>query len=451
MQVSYRTKFFLAALPFVLLPVSLQANSDGAIARVTAAPGDDPMACTQCHSSFALNSGSGSLRITAAGGGSYTPGVTQRIKVTVADPSARRWGFSFSPRVASNAASGRAGSLATIDNTTRLVCDGDAPAPCRDANTVEFVTHTARGTRAGTTGSVDFEFDWTPPASDVGPVTLYAAGNAANGTGTESGDRIYTTKLDLTPAAAVTKPAISTERGILNAATSEPAVGANTWITIKGTALASTPAAWDVEKFDEKKLPVSLAGVSVTVNGKDAFLQSVSATSIMALAPVDDASGEVEVVVKSNDQASDPVKVKLEPFAPGVFTHDGKFVVLTRGEDPAINRPEQLPAKDKDAAVAKPGEKITLYATGLGATDPDTPAGKLAEAEAKTKAPVTVSIGGTDAPVEFAGIRPGSAAIYQIVLTVPEGLADGDHRVIVQAQDVKSPEVEACCYLKIAK
>ncbi len=450
MQVSHRTKLILAALPLAVLPFALRANQEGAVARVTGAPGDDPMACTQCHSGT-LNSGNGSVKIEAAGGTSYTPGVVQRLKVTVADPTARRWGFSLSPRVASNAPNGRAGSLATANNTTQIVCDGDTPAPCKDANTIEFITHTRTGTRPGTTGSVDFEFDWTPPSSDVGPVTLYAAGNAANGLGNDTGDRIYTTKLDLTPAAAVTKPTITAERGVLNAATAEPAIGANTWITIKGQALASTPASWDAEKFEEKKLPTSLSGVSVTVNGKDAFVQSVSATAITALSPADDAQGEVEIVVKSNDQASDAVKVKLEPFAPGVFTHDGKYVTLTRGEEKPIDRPEQIPAKDKEASVAKPGEKITLYATGLGATDPETPAGKLAEAEAKTKAPVTVSIGGTDAPVEFVGIRSGSAAIYQIVLTVPEGLADGDHRVIVQAQDLKSPEPEACCFLKVAK
>lgn len=449
MPVSHRTKLILAALPLAVLPFALRANQEGAVARVTGAPGDDPMACTQCHSGT-LNSGNGSVRIEAAGGTSYTPGVTQRIKVTVADPAARRWGFSLSPRVASNAPNGRAGSLATVNNTTQIVCDGDTPAPCADANTIEFITHTRSGTRAGTTGSVDFEFDWTPPSSDVGAVTLYAAGNAANGLGNDTGDRIYTTKLDLTPGAPA-KPAISAERGVLNAATTQAAIGANTWITINGSGLASASATWDAEKFEEKKLPTSLSGVSVTVNGKDAYIQSVSPASIRALSPADDAQGEVEIVVKSNDQTSDAVKVKLDPFAPGVFTHDGKYVTLTRGEEKPIDRPEQIPARDKDASVAKPGEKITLYATGLGATDPETPAGRLAEAEAKTKAPVTVTIGGTDAPVEFVGIRPGSASIYQIVLTVPEGLADGDHRVIVQAQDLKSPEPEACCFLKVAK
>jgi uncharacterized protein (TIGR03437 family) len=448
-MISFSSKRFLAGLPVAFLPILLRANSDGAIPRVTGAPGDDPAACTSCHTGTSLNSGPGSLTITAAGGANYTPGVKQRIKVTVADPTARRWGFSLSPRVASNPATGRAGRIGTVDRNTRVLCDGDTPAPCADANAVEFITHTLSGTRLGTTRSVDFEFDWTPPATGVGRVTLYGAGNAANGTATETGDRIYTAKLDLTPAAAVTKPAISSERGVLNAATAEPAVSANAWLRISGLRLASTSASWDAEKFEEKKLPVALEGVSVTVNGKDAYIQSVSPERILALTPADDAQGEVEIIVKAASETSDPVKVKLEPFAPGPFTHDGKYVTLTRGEDKPIARPEQIPAKDKDAAIAKSGEKVTIYATGLGATDPETPAGRLAEAEAPTKAPVKVTIGGTDAVVEFAGIRPGSAAIYQIVLTVPEGLADGDHRVIVQVQDVKSPEPEGCCFLKV--
>jgi uncharacterized protein (TIGR03118 family) len=50
---------------------------------------------------------------------------------------------------------------------------------------------------------VTFQFEWLPPATDQGSVTLYVAANAANGNGTNTGDRIYTTKLTLLPAVPV--------------------------------------------------------------------------------------------------------------------------------------------------------------------------------------------------------------------------------------------------------
>ena len=39
---------------------------------------------------------------------------------------------------------------------------------------------------------MNYEFDWTPPATAVGNITIYVAGNAANGNGNEQGDHIYT-------------------------------------------------------------------------------------------------------------------------------------------------------------------------------------------------------------------------------------------------------------------
>ena len=44
-----------------------------------------------------------------------------------------------------------------------------------------FIEHTSAGTRNGTRNGVTFQFDWTPPAVNAGPVTFYVAGNAANG------------------------------------------------------------------------------------------------------------------------------------------------------------------------------------------------------------------------------------------------------------------------------
>jgi hypothetical protein len=48
-------------------------------------------------------------------------------------------------------------------------------------------------------GSKTFSFDWVAPSTNIGNVTFYFAGNAANGNGTSSGDRIYTGSQVITP------------------------------------------------------------------------------------------------------------------------------------------------------------------------------------------------------------------------------------------------------------
>ena len=45
---------------------------------------------------------------------------------------------------------------------------------------------------------------------------------------------------------------------------------------------------------------------------------------------------------------------------------------------------------------------------------------------AQTKAPVTVTMGGQNAPVSFAGLAPGFVGLYQINAVVPSGIAPGD-------------------------
>src|SRR5262245_50740531 len=101
-------------------PIALFAYVTGPDPRLTGAPGDDT--CTFCHTG-AVNSGSGSVKITAAGGNTYTPGVKQRLQVEVADPTQRRWGFELTARLVSDLKNGQAGTLTSIDKNTQVICD----------------------------------------------------------------------------------------------------------------------------------------------------------------------------------------------------------------------------------------------------------------------------------------------------------------------------------------
>src|SRR5262249_37712930 len=106
------------------------AHSYGPAPRVTGAPGDNARACTQCHTTNALNSGSGSVKLTLPSGAVYIPGVKQRVTIEVADPNQRRWGFELTARLNSDLEKGQAGDFTPVDNQTQVICEDYGPKPC---------------------------------------------------------------------------------------------------------------------------------------------------------------------------------------------------------------------------------------------------------------------------------------------------------------------------------
>ncbi|MCC6391593.1 MAG: hypothetical protein IT167_13410 [Bryobacterales bacterium] len=438
------------AMPvFVAIPlaaVGLRANVTGAEPRLTGAPGDSN--CTECHAGT-LNPSGGGVQIILPGPNTYTPGVKQHIVVQVSDAAQRRWGFEFTARLASNLSNGQAGSLASTDSFTQVECENGRRAPCSSGSVVQFITHTLSGTRAGTTGSVKFEFDWTPPDTDMGNIRFYAAGNAANGNNQNSGDHIYTTSVELTSAAAAPKPTINAGHGVVNAASLADGIAPNTWVTVNGANLATTTRTWTTDEIAGGALPQSLDKVSVTINNKPAYVQYVSPTKINVLSPADSAVGPVEVKVTSNEVASDPVVVELRPLAPAFFTMDGKYAATSTGENTLLEKNEKFYASGDAPAAFQAGDTITLYGTGFGLTDPVLPEGAMAVDPVSITSALNITVGGVQAAVASAGLVPGLPLIYRFSIVIPGGLAAGDQPVAANMDSVSSPAGETCCFLSI--
>ena len=441
MQLKKRTIVFIAAAAFgVIAPVALWADPDGADPRYTGAPGDDASACASCHTGTALNGGPGSVKIVLPNGNTYTPGVKQHITVQVSDSSQRRWGFELTARLATNPSSAQAGDLASTDSYTRVICSNGRAKPCSSSSPVQFITHTLAGTRNGTVGGVSFGFDWTPPATDSGKVILYAAGNAANGNNNDTGDRIYTTSVELTPAQAQTsRPSIS-EGGVVNGASFQPGIMQNSWITIKGTNLSTTTRLWSGADIVNGQLPTTLDGVSVTVDGKPAYIEYVSPTQINALSPSDPSTGTVEVKVTANGSTSDAFMTTLNAFSPAFFTFDGKYAAATHADGSLAGKTGLFSSAPNATTPVKPGETIVLYGTGFGSTSPSFPSGQLPTTVGNLASSYKVTIGGVQADVSFAGLLPNFAGLYQFNVKVPDNASDGDQKVTVEIGGATSPD-----------
>ncbi|MGH9807427.1 MAG: IPT/TIG domain-containing protein, partial [Terriglobia bacterium] len=128
-------------------------------------------------------------------------------------------------------------------------------------------------------------------------------------------------------------PAITS---VLNGASYLPGIESGSWAMIVGTNLANTfpGRTWRSSEIVNGNLPTSLDGVSVTIDGKPAFVYYISPTQINVQAPSDTATGAVSVVVKNNGNSSAPATAQLQAAAPAFFMYPGtNFAVASRLPD----------------------------------------------------------------------------------------------------------------------
>ena len=170
----------------------VHAFSAGPPAGYTSAPQEEPEACAECH--VPPDAGTGKIFITAPQ--TYVPGQTYPITVTHQniDSTRLRWGFQLT--VLDTASDEKAGELQSINGLTQVL-NNAGPGSAR-----QYIEHTAAGTFVGQQNGASWTFNWTAPATDVGPVSFYAAGNQANNDGNTSGDYIYRTFVVSAPASS---------------------------------------------------------------------------------------------------------------------------------------------------------------------------------------------------------------------------------------------------------
>jgi len=208
---------------------------------------------------------------------------------------------------------------------------------------------------------------------------------------------------------------------VANAFGEAATIAPNTWVEIKGSMLSppDDTRIWGDADFAGGRMPTSLDGVSVTVNGKNAFVYFISPAQINVLTPPDALPSSVEVKV-SNGSFSSSTTVSAAATAPSFFVFDGTHATAIHANGSLIG-PTSLYAGL--STPAKPGETIILYANGLGATSDPIISGSPAQSGTLPVKPV-IRIGGIVSDVPFAGlVSPG---LYQLNVVVPDAAANSD-------------------------
>ena len=258
-------------------------------------------------------------------------------------------------------------------------------------------------------------------------------------------------QLTVTATAAGLSPGVYYATLVIQAADSAPqyinvpftfVVGASTQVSIAGvsnvfsgsSSLASgmlasvygtqlSPATQAAPKIP---LPLTLAGVSATVNGISAPVLYVSPGQINIQIPYEVGTGPAVLGINNNGKvASYPISI--DTAAPGLWTGfvNTAFAVVTS---------------------AKPGDVLTTYMTGDGDLSIFVPTGNIPAAGTtaarlpRTRLPVAVTIGGIPATVLFSG-NVQFVGVSQLNFTVPNTVPPGAQPVVVTVGGVASKPV----------
>ena len=271
-------------------------------------------------------------------------------------------------------------------------------------------------------------------------LTADVPANTAVGTGTASITAVNpgplpsaVAKLPITAA----MPAVTTG-GIVPVYSSTAVIQPGSWVSIYGTGLASATAVWT------GNFPTTLAGTSVKIDNKLAYLWSVSPTQINLQAPNDTATGTVNVVV-TTASGSTTSTVTLAAYGPSFSllpaSNYAASVILTPSGTGAYGGGAYDLAGPAGLFTfttrpVKPGELLELFGVGFGPTNPAVPAGKAFTGAAPTTDIVSVTIGGVAARVLFSGIT--EAGVYQFNVTVPQ-VSVGDQPLLATVAGVSTP------------
>jgi uncharacterized protein (TIGR03437 family) len=224
-------------------------------------------------------------------------------------------------------------------------------------------------------------------------------------------------------------PAIATN-GVINSfiASRGLPIAPGAVVQIYGSGLATGTAYGTVAN---SRLSTAVAGASVKIGGLDAPIAYASPTQINVQVPSElMANHQYQIIVNAGGVYSKPEPINsiaaqpvLAAFADGRIIAQDVSYNLINAQNPA-----------------HAGDVITLYLTGMGATNPPVPTGTLAPTSPLATSTVQpqVSIDTASADILFSGLTPGGVGLYQINIRIPAGIRTGDLQLVVSQGGIAS-------------
>jgi uncharacterized protein (TIGR03437 family) len=240
------------------------------------------------------------------------------------------------------------------------------------------------------------DFRWTPQGAQLGAHEIHftavdAAGEKASASVTvqvDSGEPVVT--------------------GVVNAASRlrEAACSPGAIATIEGRWLAEGAAVSDASGSS-----MELAGTKVWANGATVPILSASDTELNILCPDSAPGSEIQLVVQTEHGGAMPLRTTTRSAAPGIFSLDGTGTgqgwVLR--ESNATNSVAMVRNYRVPAQPAIPGERLLIYATGLG-----------------NLTNISVQLGDLKIPATAINPVPNHPGLYQVVVSMPNTVVQKD-------------------------
>ena len=165
-------------------------------------------------------------------------------------------------------------------------------------------------------------------------------------------------------------------------------------------------------------LPPEFNGTTVLIGAMEAPLFFVSDTHVNVQVPFElTPNRSYSVIVSANGALTLPETIDVVALQPGVAQFpDGTVIAQISGTTTLIS----------SSNPAKPGQSLTIYLAGMGATNPPVGSGQPTPLQlVSADVPPIVTLNGQPVNVTYAGLTPASVGLYQINFTVPTNAQSG--------------------------
>ena len=245
----------------------------------------------------------------------------------------------------------------------------------------------------------------TPPVGQIGETILPFSRTLAPLANQQSIVQISTSGVMVLPWNFDTFSGVPSIKAVTNAADQTPGIAPGGMISITGKNLSAS-----TESNNSTPMSTGLADVCLYVNSEALPLAMVSSSQITAQLPFD-VPASASMVLTSSGGKTAPVTLTPQATAPAVFRNNGVPIIIRKSDGKMIT----------DSTPIHLNAKLTIYLTGMGATNPAVDTGDPGPSDptADVITTPTITLGGASIWVLSSGMVPNQVGVYQIEAQVP--------------------------------